>query len=147
MAAWAYYTMEVMETAESTSRRMAAVRHEATSVEMALRRAVRKAGLVGYRVNLRTLPGAPDMAFTRWRVAVFVDGAFWHGHPRKFPEQKMSEYWLRKIERNRRRDRRVSRELRRMGWRVLRFWDFEVEADPRRAVRKIRGALGRAQSA
>lgn len=126
---------------------MAAVRHEATSAEIALRRALRKEGLIGYRVNLRTLPGAPDVAFTRWRVAVFVDGAFWHGHPRKFPESKMSEYWLRKIERNRRRDRRVSRELRAMGWRVLRVWDFEVEADPARAVKRIRNALRRAQSA
>jgi len=136
-----------MTDAENTSRRMAAVRHEATSAEIALRRALRKEGLIGYRVNLRTLPGAPDVAFTRWRVAVFVDGAFWHGHPRKFPEDKMSEYWLRKIERNKQRDRRVSRELRAMGWRVLRFWDFEVEADPARAVKRIRNALRRAQSA
>ena len=147
MAPRPYSTTEAMTDAENTSRRMAAVRHEATSAEIALRRALRKEGLIGYRVNLRTLPGAPDVAFTRWRVAVFVDGAFWHGHPRKFPEDKMSEYWLRKIERNKQRDRRVSRELRAMGWRVLRFWDFEVEADPARAVKRIRNALRRAQSA
>jgi DNA mismatch endonuclease (patch repair protein) len=126
---------------------MAAVRHEATSAEIALRRALRKEGLAGYRVNLRKLPGAPDVAFTRWRVVVFVDGAFWHGHPRKFPEARMSEYWRKKIERNRRRDRRVSRELRTIGWQVLRFWDFEVEENPSRAVRKIRSVLRQAQSA
>ena len=116
-------------------------------MEMALRRALRKEGLLGYRVNFKALPGAPDVAFTRWRVAVFVDGAFWHGHPRKFPETKMSEYWCKKIERNRRRDRRVSGELRTLGWRVVRLWDFEVETDPRRAVRRIRSVLRRAQSA
>jgi len=135
-----------MESVESTSRRMAAVRHEATSAEMALRRALRKERLLGYRVNLKTVLGAPDVAFTRWRVAVFVDGAFWHGHPRKFPETKMSDYWLKKIDRNRRRDRRVSRQLRRMGWQVLRFWDFDVERDPGRAVVRIRNALRRAGS-
>ena len=125
---------------------MAAVRHEATTAELALRRALRKEGALGYRVNLRVLPGAPDIAFTRWRVAVFVDGAFWHGHPRKFPAEKMSEYWVKKIDRNVRRDKRVSRQLRAMGWRVLRFWDFEVEEEPGRVVGAIERALRRAQS-
>ena len=125
---------------------MAAVRHEATAAELALRHALRRHGVSGYRVNLRSLPGTPDIAFTRWRVAVFVDGAFWHGHPRKFPADKMSDYWVKKIDGNRRRDRRVSKKLRAMGWRVLRFWDFELGGDCGRAVRRIKGALRRVQS-
>ena len=139
------YTIRDMQRAEETSRRMAAVRHTGTSPEMLLRRALRGAGITGYRVNLTTLPGAPDIAFTRWRVAVFVDGAFWHGHPRKFPEHKMSRYWREKIARNRARDRRTSQQLKELGWQVLRFWDFEVEADPAKPAERVRDAIQQAQ--
>ncbi|MCH7811683.1 MAG: very short patch repair endonuclease [Chloroflexi bacterium] len=125
---------------------MAAVRREGTAPELALRRALAREGVRGYRLNVKSLPGAPDLAFTRWRVAVFVDGAFWHGHPKKFPEDRVKEYWRRKIARNRERDRAVNVKLRQAGWRVLRTWDFEVESSARAVVSKIRRALARARS-
>jgi DNA mismatch endonuclease (patch repair protein) len=125
------------------SRRMAAVRQKETCAELALRAALRSAGVTGYRLNLRTFPGAPDVAFTKWKVAVFVDGAFWHGHPKKFPEERMSAYWRAKIARTRQRDLRVTDALRQNDWEVLRFWDFEVEANARDVIARIKDALRR----
>jgi DNA mismatch endonuclease (patch repair protein) len=120
---------------------MAAVRRDGTAPELLLRHALRANGIVGYRLNVRSLPGSPDVVFVGKRIAIFVDGAFWHGHPRKFPEKKMSEYWLQKIERNRARDERASEQLRNLGWKPLRFWDFEVESEPERIVGEIRLAM------
>ncbi|MCH7626786.1 MAG: very short patch repair endonuclease, partial [Chloroflexi bacterium] len=125
---------------------MAAVRREGTAPELALRRALAQEGVRGYRLNVKSLPGAPDFAFTRWRVAVFVDGAFWHGHPKKFPRDRVTEYWRRKIARNRHRDKIANDRLRSAGWRVLRTWDFEVESNASDVVTKIRHALARARS-
>jgi DNA mismatch endonuclease (patch repair protein) len=135
-----------MGSKEQTSRRMGAVRHTSTAAEIKLRRALWHAGIRGYRTNLRSVRGAPDVVFTKHRLAVFVDGAFWHGHPNKFPEARMSEYWKAKIARNRIRDERVVYELQMTGWRVLRFWDFEVDHNLIFVLSQIRNALGLAES-
>lgn len=133
-------------TEASTSHRMAAVRNEGTAPELILRRALSRGGFRGYRLNVKWLPGTPDVAFTRWRVAVFVDGAFWHGHPSKFPEAKVTQYWRDKIARNRTRDRRVARQLRRLGWSVVRIWDFRIDANVDAVVRRVSHALALARS-
>ncbi len=114
---------------------MARVRTRNTAPEIALRRALYAAGLRGWRLH-RPLPGRPDLAFGRARLCVFVDGAFWHGHPNYYSGQS-GEFWDRKIERNRQRDKRVNEELSKLGWRVLRLWDFEVERDPADCVRRV----------
>lgn len=102
-----------------------------TQPEAALRSAAHRLGL-RYRVN--TQPEAAirckaDLLFCRARVCVFVDGCFWHGCPKHFtiPNQNR-EWWLEKITSNRLRDARHSRKLRRLGWRVLRFWAHDLEA-------------------
>lgn len=79
--------------------------------------------------HARDLPGRPDFVFREPRVAVFVDGDFWHGW--RFPlwRDKLSEKWEAKIEGNRRRDVRNHRRLRRMGWKVVRLWEHQVEKD------------------
>lgn len=110
------------------SRNMAAIRSKNTKPELLLRAQLRCRGAKGYRVHMR-LPGRPDVAFTRWKVAVFVDGAYWHGHPDHFNPATASEYWRSKIAGNQARDAKATSELRASGWRVLRFWDFEVLAD------------------
>lgn len=97
-----------------------------TTPELALRRALYALGIRGWRLHLSTLPGRPDLAFKRWRVAVFVDGAFWHGHPSKFSPGRLPPWWERKILANRARDRRADGRLRRLGWRVLRLWDVDI---------------------
>lgn len=128
-------------TPEARSRNMAAIKSRDTVPELRLRRALREAGLLGYRVSPRALPGKPDIAFTRWRVAVFVDGAYWHGHPDHFREETASEYWRRKITKNRARDAKVDSQLRELGWTVLRFWDFDILHSTVEAVASIGSAL------
>ncbi len=120
---------------------MARIRSRNTSPERTLRSALWRAGLRGWRIHRSDVPGRPDIAFGRTRVAVFVDGRFWHGHPRYFTPGKSGAYWDRKIERNRKRDRVVTAELKIAGWRVLRFWDFSVEADAHRVAREVVAAV------
>lgn len=115
---------------EVRSRVMARVKRRDTGPELTLRRALYRRGVRGWRCDRRNLPGRPDLAFGRARVAVFVDGGFWHGHPTKWWPGRSGDYWDAKIARNIERDRRVDEELEQMGWCVLRFWDFEVERDP-----------------
>ena len=122
---------------------MASVRRQNTTPELALRRALQLAGLRGYRVHRRDIPGSPDIAWVGRRLAVFVDGAFWHGHPSAFTPGKSGAFWDRKIGSNIERDRRVDIELSDAGWTVLRFWDFEVEADVSACVNAVKTALAR----
>lgn len=85
----------------------------------------------------------PDFVFRRERVAVFVDGCFWHGCPRHGTQPRgNAAFWRRKLAGNRERDRRVTRTLRRLGWRVVRIWEHELHRrQPARVAAKIRRAL------
>jgi DNA mismatch endonuclease, patch repair protein len=126
--------------ATARSRLMRRVRVRDTAPEMLLRRAMWAAGIRGWRVHVRVLPGTPDVAFVGLRLAVFVDGAFWHGHPDYYRGQS-GPFWDEKIERNRERDRRVDAELSGLGWHVLRLWDFEVERQTDECVARVRSAM------
>jgi DNA mismatch endonuclease (patch repair protein) len=132
-----------MADARARSRVMARVRGRDTGPELALRRALWAVGLRGWRCHRGDLPGRPDVAFGRAKLAVFVDGAFWHGHPAKYWPGRCGPYWDEKIARNQARDRRVDEALSRLGWRVLRLWDFEVLDDPLGAAELVVRALGR----
>src|SRR4051812_11074315 len=112
---------------EVRSRVMRQVKGRDTSTELRLRRALYAAGVRGWRCHRADLPGKPDLVFGPKRVAVFVDGAFWHGHPTKWWHGRCGPYWDAKISRNMERDREVDMKLRDAGWRVVRLWDFEVE--------------------
>ena len=122
---------------------MSRIRSRETSPERALRRELRRVGLRGWRKNVRVLAGAssPDVAFTRWRIAVFVDGCFWHGHPAYFTYGKSGAYWDAKITRNRERDALTTAALRRAGWRVIRAWDFDVERHAARVALRVANAV------
>jgi DNA mismatch endonuclease, patch repair protein len=126
-------------TPDQRSRLMSRVRTRNTAPEVALRRALWAEGIRGWRLH-RRLPGRPDLTFGRARVCVFVDGAFWHGHPKHYWGQS-GEFWDAKIARNRARDERVNAELSELGWTVLRLWDFEVEQDLEACVSRVREAL------
>lgn len=108
---------------------MASVGSRNTGPEVELRRALYRRGVRGWRCNYKRAPGRPDIAWPARRIAVFVDGAFWHGHPSRHKPGRSGEYWDRKIEQNVERDRRVDLELQEHGWTVLRFWDFEIRKD------------------
>jgi DNA mismatch endonuclease (patch repair protein) len=122
---------------------MARIRSRNTGPELALRRALFAAGARGWRCHNRHLPGKPDLAFTRWRIAVFVDGCFWHGHPDYFTPGKSGAYWDAKIERTKERDRIANEALHAEGWTVLRFWDFEVEDALEHCVKRVVAELER----
>jgi DNA mismatch endonuclease (patch repair protein) len=123
---------------------MARIRSKDTKPELAVRRGLFALGLRGWRCHTRALPGRPDVAFTRWKVAVFIDGAFWHGHPDHFTFGKSGAYWDAKIARTQERDRLANEELGRRGWRVLRFWDFEIREEPAACLAEIVAALEKA---
>jgi DNA mismatch endonuclease (patch repair protein) len=95
----------------------------------------------GYRLNVRKLPGVPDLVFGRYRVAVFVDGAFWHGHPDRYQPSRLSAYWNDKIQRTMARDAAANAALAKRGWTVIRLWDFDVLGDAFAATSRIRRAL------
>lgn len=95
----------------------------------------------GYRLDVGRLPGRPDIAWIGRKLAVFVDGAFWHGHPSAYTLGKSGEYWDAKIARNIARDRRADAALAETGWRVLRFWDFEINDDLAACLARVREAL------
>jgi DNA mismatch endonuclease, patch repair protein len=119
---------------------MRRVRTRDTAPEVLLRQTLWAAGIRGWRLHPRKVIGKPDLAWIGRRLAVFVDGAFWHGHPDYYHGQS-GAFWDEKIARNRARDERVSAELSDAGWQVIRFWDFEVERDPESCAAQVQSAL------
>jgi DNA mismatch endonuclease Vsr len=97
-----------------------------------------------YRKHYRRAFGTPDVAFVKQRIAVFLDSDFWHGRSYDPRTSRMSPFWKQKIERNIARDREVNRELRRSGWRVLRFGQTTLTKKPEAAARRVLSALASA---
>jgi DNA mismatch endonuclease (patch repair protein) len=110
--------------------------------ELALMLIFRRHRITGWRRHLK-LPGTPDFAFPKHRLAVFVDGCFWHGCPKHatFPVTRAA-FWLKKFATNKARDKKVNRELRHLGWRVLRIWEHQLR-EPARILIRTRLALSR----
>lgn len=127
-------------TPEQRRKTMRAVKGKNTSLEKTVAAAFWQKGW-RYRRNYASLHGKPDFVFIKARVVVFIDGDFWHGW--RYPQwkQKLSDYWQKKIERNRRRDRYNFRRLRRQGWKVIRIWGHEVERDLAGAVARVKSLL------
>ena len=122
---------------------MSAIRSRGNrGTELRLLALFREHGVTGWRRQL-PLPGRPDFAFPKAKVAVFTDGCFWHGCPRCYQRpQSNKKFWDTKIARNRARDRAVSRELRRRGWRVVLIWEHALTGVAAgAAVRRVMRAL------
>lgn len=97
--------------------------------------------IVGWRRN-QDVFGKPDFVFKREKVALFVDGDFWHGHPRRCRMPKSNvEFWSAKIAANRRRDRKVTAVLSKEGWRVVRVWESTLKEKPTTVARRVAAAL------
>lgn len=111
---------------------MARVPAQGSAPERRVRAALRRLGLPGYRLHRRDLPGTPDIAYIGRRLAIFVHGCFWHGHPcrrgNRVPETN-KPYWLAKIERNRRRDQENHAALAALGFQTLVIWECETRRD------------------
>ena len=127
-------------TPQQRSYMMSRVRSKDTVPELTVRKLVHARGL-RFRKHCANLPGCPDLVFARHRVAVFIDGDYWHGW--RFPRwsDKLTPYWKRKIEGNRRRDRRNFLRLRRQGWAVVRLWEHEIEHDAERCIDRIEAVV------
>ena len=127
---------------------MASVRAKDTKPELAVRRRLWAQGY-RYRTHYNGLTGKPDLVFVGPRIAVFIDGDFWHGNAWRlrglrsledlFPTN--TDWWVAKIRRNMERDQEVTTALERHGWTVLRFWESDVERDPDGVVNQIRGSI------
>lgn len=112
-------------TKEQRKRNMQNIKSKDTEIEVLLRKALWKKGY-RFRKNYSKLPGKPDIAFTKYKIAIFCDGEFFHGKDWEVLKPKLeksnnSEYWINKIDRNRKRDHEIDQELLFLGWTVIRF--------------------------
>jgi DNA mismatch endonuclease (patch repair protein) len=128
---------------EVRSRIMSRVRAKDTGPELALRRALWAAGVRGWRCHVRSIEGTPDIAWAGRRVVIFVDSAWWHGHPSRWTPGRLPGEWDSKISANRKRDNVVNARLAGEGWTVVRIWDFEIVSDLADCVERVKGAVAR----
>ena len=123
---------------------MSKIRGKDTKPELMLRQELWHLGY-RYRLNIRKLPGSPDIVFKKHRLAIFVDGEFWHGkdwESRKGKIKSNTQFWHQKIERNMERDKEAKAKLEAAGWQVLRFWSEDVKNELERCVAEIVFHLG-----
>lgn len=118
-------------TAEQRKKNMQHIRSDNTKIEAILRNALWNKGY-RYRKNYTELPGKPDIVLTKYKIAIFCDGEFFHGKDWEVLKPKLekgnnSEYWVKKITRNRERDEEVNKKLLSMGWTVIRFWGNDIK--------------------
>lgn len=133
-------------TKEQRKINMAAVRSAGTNIELLLRKALWSNG-IRYRKNLSNLPGRPDIVITKYKIAIFCDGKFWHG--KNFDKLKIgtnTKFWNEKIKSNIERDTEVTIQLRDAGWLVFRFWDDELKKEMPKCLNKIIEAIKLRQS-
>ena len=112
-----------------------------TKIEVILRKALWNAGF-RYRKNYEKLPGKPDIALTKYKIAIFCDGEFFHGKDWEVLKPKLEkgnnpDFWIKKITRNQQRDEEVNKQLLFMGWTVIRFWGNEIKKNPEQCVKVV----------
>ncbi len=119
---------------------MSRIHGKDTKIELLLRKELWKRGF-RYRKNYRKLPGTPDIVFIKQKIAIFCDSEFWHGHhfltDQKVISRNNNHFWKKKISRNIERDLATNEALKQMGWRVLRFWDYEIEKHQNTVLQEI----------
>ncbi len=130
-----YYTGFIMDTLSKQQRHnnMASIKGKNTKPEMIIRRYLWHCGF-RYRVNYPRLPGHPDIVLRKYRTCIFVNGCFWHGHEgcRHYVVPKTNtDFWARKIIRNKERDKETQQQLARMGWHCITVWECELKKDRR----------------
>lgn len=126
-------------TKEQRSRNMAAIRSKGNqTTEIAFSKLLRANKITGWRRHSRRVIGVPDFIFPKNKMAIFIDGCFWHGCPRCKTQPKTNRaYWKIKIANNQKRDKEVKKQLVLEGWKVLRFWEHEIKGNPNRILDKI----------
>lgn len=128
-------------TPEQRKKNMGQIRSNNTKIEKILRKALWHKGY-RYRKNYAKLPGRPDIALTKYRIAIFCDGEFFHGKDweklkLKLKKSNNSEFWFNKISKNREHDEIINQELTSMGWTVIRFWGNDIKKNVNECVKVI----------
>jgi DNA mismatch endonuclease (patch repair protein) len=118
---------------------MSKIRGKNTKPELRFRKALWEKG-VRYRINSQALPGRPDVSIKKYKLAIFIDGAYWHGYnwdERKEKVKTNRDFWIPKIERNMQRDREVNQKLNDMGYTVFRFWEHEIKTNLKTCINDV----------
>lgn len=128
-------------TKEQRSKNMRNIKSKDTSIEMLLRKTLWRKGY-RYRKNYKKLPGKPDIALTKYKIAIFCDSEFFHGKDWEVLKPRLekgdnSEYWVKKISRNRERDDKINKQLLFAGWTVIRFWGKDIKRKTDECVKVI----------
>lgn len=123
-------------TKKQRSYNMSMIRGKNTTPEITLRKLLFSKGLRGYRLS--GLSGKPDIIYPKYKIAIFIDGCFWHKCPQHFKQPATcKEFWTKKIDGNVKRDKEVNRILNGEGWTVLRFWEHEIEKNINKCYLRI----------
>ena len=128
-------------TPEQRRKNMQHIRGKDTTIEVILRKALWARGY-RYRKNYKRIPGSPDIVLTKYKIAIFCDGEFFHGKDWEVLKQRLeksnnSEFWIKKISRNLERDDEINKKLLSMGWTVIRFWGNEIKKNTDECIRVI----------
>lgn len=128
-------------TSEQRRKNMQHIKSNDTKIEVILRKALWARGY-RYRKNYKALPGKPDIVLIKYKIAIFCDGEFFHGKDWEVLKPRLeksnnSDFWIRKISRNRERDDEINKKLLVLGWTVIRFWGNEIKKDADTCVRVI----------
>lgn len=125
---------------ESISKVMSANKQKNTKPEVLFRKALWSAGIKGYRLHWKTIPGRPDLVFIKNKLAVFINGCFWHRcHHCNLPYPKTNtSFWTQKFENNVKRDHKKNEALQVLGWNVVTIWECELKRNPLMWVLKIK---------
>ena len=128
-------------TPEQRRKNMQHIKSKDTKIEVLLRKALREKGY-HYRKNYSGLPGKPDIVLTKYKIAIFCDGEFFHGKDWEVLKPRLeksdnSDFWIKKISRNVEHDDEINKKLLFMGWTVIRFWGNQIKKDTDECVRVI----------
>lgn len=120
---------------------MSSIKSKGTSIEEKFRKALCENKIKGYRINPR-IKSNPDFAFIKYKIVVFCDGDFWHGKNYKSLKLRLKDkFWRNKIETNMKRDKKHNRMLKKDGWRILRFWESDINNNTDKCIAKLQLAL------
>lgn len=127
---------------KTRSKIMASIKSRNTEIEISFRKELYRQGLRGFRINNRNIYGTPDVVYPKYKLAIFIDGDFWHGYDWKAKGRvPPKEYWQEKIQKNIDRDNRVTSELQTQGWTVLRFWEHEIRNNLEGCTSRVKDVL------
>ena len=126
-------------TNETTTKVMKSNKGRDTTPEIIVRKALREAGFSGYRLNWKKAPGRPDIAYPGKKVAIFVNGCFWHRCPycNLSTPKTHSDFWQQKFQKNVERDERKTKELETMGWNVFTLWECQIKTNVKSSIRDV----------